>query len=122
MAVTIKRKSQNDIALEDVGLGESEPEVTLSEEVVLLEYFKRVEPLPIGSRVQIIALSGPWRYKAKAGDTGKVLKVARSHSAKDLYADDDLYFVKMDHLLGQGKEVLYLVYNELALLESIACQ
>lgn len=104
MAVIIKRKSANEIALDEVGLGEAE------------SYHANIVPFDIGARVQLIAKSGPWKYICKTGNVGVVVKLARSHSAVGVFAKDDLYFVKMDHLLGSEKEIVYCTYEELALV------
>lgn len=112
VTVTIKKKTTNDLALEDVGLGDDVPD-----EIVLKDFFPKVTPYALGSRVQLIAQTGPWRYLVKTGDVGEVVKLAKSHSAEGVYAADDLYFVRMDVLIGGPKEVAYLLHKEIALVE-----
>lgn len=108
MAITIKRRNAGE-ALSLVGLGEAPYQATRGLRPISWPYYKP------GSRVQLIANTGPWKYICKRGDTGIVEKIAQALMPGE-HPDGDLYIVRLDTPRLAGKEVAYLTYKELSLV------
>lgn len=108
MAVTIKRRQAGDV-LSLVGLGEAPYVATRGLRPISWPHYKP------GSRVQLIAKTGAWKYICRAGDTGIVEKIAQALMPGE-HPDGDLYIIKLDTPRVAGKEVAYLTYKELSLV------
>lgn len=65
-----------------------------------------------GQRVQLTALTGPWRYVAQTGAIGEVVKLIQGESKQP---DDDLYEVEIHQDSSAGVR-LYAGYRDLIAL------
>lgn len=108
MAVVIKRRQQVD-ALSLVGLGVESYQATRGLRPIAWPHYKP------GSRVQLIAKDGAWKYICKTGDTGIVEKVIQALMPGE-HPENDLYKVRLDSPRVASKEVAYLTYKELSLV------
>lgn len=122
IAAILRDQRRNNAALDSVGLGDLSEMTELPKKAGYQACCGLIpvtwDHYPPGTKVQLIAQTGAWRYIAQCGDTGVVTKMIQAASPGD-NPPDDLYAVKLDLPRRVGKEVAYLTYKEVTKIKEL---